>query len=87
MERHWQARHAEFGGAVPSALQAIFELTDPEYLDAVAVAAAEPGLFFTREKQLRDDALAWLDQQHLRYDRELAAQLAAAQDWDALYDR
>ncbi len=87
VERHWQARHAEFGGAVPSALQAIFELTDPEYLDAVAVAAAEPGLFYTREKKLRAEALGWLDQQHLLYDRELAVQLATAQDWDALYDR
>ncbi|MBI5801273.1 MAG: protein kinase [Verrucomicrobia bacterium] len=84
---HWNARHAEFGGAVPSALQAIFELADPEYLDAVAVACAERGLFFSRENQLRQDALASLDREHFNYDRELAAQLALAQDWAALYDR
>lgn len=84
---HWNARHEEFGGAVPSALQAIFELEDPEYLDAVAVACAERGLFVSREKQVRNDALTWFDQHHFAYDRELAAQLALAQDWAALYDR
>ncbi len=84
---HWNARHEEFGGAVPSALQAIFELEDPEYLDAVAVAVAERGLFISREKKVRNDALASFDQLHFRYDRELAAQLAQAQDWSVVYDR
>ncbi|NBV23689.1 MAG: hypothetical protein EBS05_17435 [Proteobacteria bacterium] len=87
VDHHWQARHEEFGGAVPSALQALFELDNPEYLDAVAVAVAERGLFIKREQKLRDDALAWLDGQDLLYDRELAAQLVLARDWDALYTR
>lgn len=85
--RHWNTRHEEFGGAVPSALQALFELENPEYLEAVAVACAERGLFISREAKVRTEALAWFDQQHFAYDRALAAQLALAQDWNALLGR
>ncbi|MEN9574592.1 MAG: hypothetical protein RL514_2447 [Verrucomicrobiota bacterium] len=84
---HWNARHAEFGGAVPSALQALFELEDPEYLDAVAVAVAERGLFISRETKVRQETFAELDQHGFLYDRELAAQLALADDWNAVLSR
>ena len=54
------------------------------YNDAVLLLSAQRGQFLTPEEVLVRDGLAWLDGRYVTYDKQRAAELLAANNWDVL---